>query len=240
MTSKISNLRIIIKKILIVILCAFTLLSFSSCFDMPETVTINNINYRSGFYGNLYPAIEKRIILDTYNVNFRKYYRVESGIYDLVCSTNSDFEVIYFIADSQWEKARGYYANTDNLSFYLQIGNKYEEDNSITVPDIDFARFNELLIFAKKNDYDPFNSKKNKSVDTRRMPLPDETESPEFRFYCDSNDGIFTSMKDDFFIIDGKLLLLFYYDFRESEEVVVCDVPEELGDYFIDLYSQLR
>jgi len=42
-------------------------------------------------------------------------------------------------------------------------------------------------------------------------------------------------------VIDGKLLLVFFYDYGHGkyEELVAVDVPDELGQYFIKLLEEL-
>lgn len=95
--------------------------------------------------------------------------------------------------------------------------------------------------FAAANSYDPFDTKKSESAETIRLPIPDSGKAPRLVFYKESKDGYFTSDKSyQFHIAGGNLLLVCYYDYGhgEYEELVAVEVPDELGQYFIELLAQ--
>jgi hypothetical protein len=228
------------------VLCAL-LLTLNSCVIdsnaiVPKTVTIDGVKYRDGFYGNLWPN-NLTYQDDLYEVKVWKFRRVDCDKFDWVHSAIGDTASgVLYCAENQWEQARGYYSNSDNFVFYCKIGAQYNDRDPVIeiIADIDFQKFNQLLDFADKNSYNPFGS--NKNAKTRHLPIPDRDESPELVFYCESNDGFFTSYKGSkFHIMDGNLLLVFFYDYShgEYEELVAVDVPDELGEYFIGLLARM-
>ena len=114
--------------------------------------------------------------------------------------------------------------------------NIYIDPIIITISDIDQKKFVDLMVFADENSYNPFNSKNN--VITQRLPIPDKDESPQLVFYRKSKDGFFTSSEaNKFHVINDKLWLVFFYDYNHenNEELVAVTVPNELGQYFIEL-----
>lgn len=208
----------------------------------PRTVTINGVTYRNRFYGDLYPA-NFTYGSDYYKAGTAQFRRTNCDKFDLIkiATDGTPSEMIY-CAESQWEQAQAYYTNENNFIYYCMIGtpNIYKDTLIKTVPNIDHNKFDALMAFAKENSYNPFSS--NDKVKTLRMPFPDEEKSPRLVFYKESKDGFFTSFKGNLFhIINGKLLLVFYYDHGHGkyEELVAVDVPDELGQYFITLLGQI-
>lgn len=227
--------------ILPVMLC-FVLTACSA----PETVTIDGTVYRSGFYGNLFPA-NMTYGSDIYTVNRIEFRRVICDRYNWMHTSNGTTTggTIY-CDDGQWEQAKTYYEDASNFIFYCEAGveNVYEDRKPAIVDlseGIDPLKFDTLMDFAASNSYDPFDTKKNESVETIRLPIPDSGESPRLVFYKESKDGWFASDKSyQFHIVDETLLLVFYYDYGhgEYEELVAVEVPDELGRYFIELLAQ--
>jgi hypothetical protein len=95
------------------------------------------------------------------------------------------------------------------------------------------------MMFAQENEYDPFNIHRN--VETDRLPIPAQDKSPQLTFYKVSNDDLFTSYKgNSFHVIDNELLLVYQYDYENSDnpELVAVKVPDEIGNYFIELLRE--
>lgn len=228
---------------------AAVILSFSltACYLwVPETVTIDGTAYRSGFYGNLFP-VNMTYGSDIYTVNGTEFRRVICDHYNWMHTSNGTAAggTIY-CDDSQWAQAKAYYEDAGSFMFYCKVGveNVYEDRQPVIVDlseEIDPLKFDTLMEFAASNSYDPFDTKKNESVETIRLPIPDSGEAPRLVFYKESKDGYFTSDKSyQFYIAGGNLLLVFYYDYGhgEYEELAAVEVPDELGQYFIELLAQ--
>ncbi len=224
--------------VVFVVLLTFVLTACNSDLFVPQTVTIDKTTYRDGFYGDLIP---NNITFkgDAIKVGDKEFHHINYEKFDWVHSAIGSFtEGTLYCSESQWEQVCEYYADSDNFVYYCSIGAEYVDRDPviITIPDIDFQKFDELMSFAEKNNYNPFRS--NKGVKTLRVPIPDRDKSPELIFYKESIDGFFTSDKEyKFHELDGKLLLVFYYDYGdgENEEMVAVNVPDELGQYFIKL-----
>lgn len=211
-------------------LLIFPVLSIVSSASLgePKTITIENTVYRNGFTGELYPLnIDYQD--DCYSVNKKEFHRVNGEQFDLVYSPTFSlaFDALY-CSEDQWEQAKAYYADSNNFTYYC---------SNTSIPDVDVTKFDRLMEFAEENGYDPFGS--NSDVKTCRLPMPDL--SSELIFYKESKDGLLTSSRGSkFHRINGKLYLVFFYDMGhgEYEELVAVEVPEEIGQYFMEFLDQ--
>jgi hypothetical protein len=207
-------------------------------FKIPETVTIEDVSYRNGFYSDLFP-VNFIYSNDYYETNGNKFRRVDFEMFDLIkLSNDGNILDVLYCAESQWEQAHTYYMNRDNFVYYCRIGmpNIYIDPTIISISDIDHKKFDDLMIFANENSYNPFSS--NNNVVTQRLLISDKDESPQLIFYRKSKDGFFTSSEaNHFHIIKDKLWLVFFYDYNHgnNEELVAVTVPNDLGQYFIEL-----
>ena len=206
---------------------------------VPKTVTIGGTTYRNGFYGDLW---SKNLSYkgESYKIENKEFYHVDCEQFDWVHSSiGKTTSGVLYCAENQWEQAYEYYNNKDNFTYYCRIGAQYDDRDPVlvSIPNIDTTKFDELISFANMNGYNPFGS--NKDVKTCRQPIPDRDESPELTFYKESNDGYFASDQGyKFFVLDGKFLLLFYFD-GETDELVAVEAPDELSKYFIELMEEV-
>ncbi|MFR2807576.1 MAG: hypothetical protein ACLTBZ_16230 [Faecalispora jeddahensis] len=97
--------------------------------------------------------------------------------------------------------------------------------------------------FDNENEYKPFDKCSNEKVMQKVRRIPEAEFQESVCFYKVSNDGYFTtSQSPRYFVRDGKLLLIFSHDGGRDNggtaEVVVLDVPDELGQYFVDLMER--
>lgn len=231
--------------ILIAMFVAFCTVALTACSTstlLTRTVTIDGTKYRSGFYGNLY-LNNITFKGDSIKVGVDEFQHVNCDKFDLVHRSIKGTKGMLYCTESQWKKACAYYADGSNFVYYCNIGGRYVDRDTViaTIPNMDSKKFDALMDFAKKNSYDPFGS--SKGVKTRRLPIPDRDKSPELIFYKESKDGLFISDKRYIFhVVDGKLLLLFYYDYGHGkyEEMVAVDIPDKLGQYFVKLLCQMK
>jgi len=212
-----------------------TITDSNSDLSVPKTVTIAGISYRNGFYGDLWPN-NFTFKGDSVNVGDNEFDHINCEKFDWVYSTiDGTTSGILYCEERQWDEAHKYYSDNNNFVYYCSSG---EESDIATITNIDSKKFAALMDFAKKNSYDPFGS--NEGVKTRRLHNPDMDKSPELIFYKESKDGFFTSFRGyKFHVLDGKMMLVFFYD-GGSDELVAVDVPNKLGQYFIKLLQQLR
>lgn len=201
-----------------------------------HSVILDDVTYRTGFYGDLYVMdlqhSEEPVIKDENNY-YKNFYRVEDTEYDLLITYPGGINGELYCLESNWEAAKEYYENPDNFTYYCGTDSgRFELEN------IDIEKYEELTKFTKENIYVPFNSLHNNSVKTLTMPIPD---SMEYVFYKQSKDNIFTSSKGyEFLVADGKLILLFRYNYHQGEAEPECtyvEVPENLSNYFVSLIS---
>jgi hypothetical protein len=249
------------KKVFPLLFC-FLILSVVGCSDLrslidhivvPEKVTIKDITYRSGFYGDLYPMFGEvgDIGSDTLNEEIiyedgkRKFQRVDFEGHDWVHSYIGKYSGgVVYCAESQWQQMHEYYADPLNFKYYYGVG-YYISETSVNIPVIDTQKFDELLVFGNENSYKPFDESSNKKVMKKIRRIPESEFHEGVCFYKVSNDGYFESIQEPmYFVYEGKLLLVFYHDGGSRnggiEEVLAVDVPDELGQYFIGLMESYQ
>jgi len=205
---------------------------------IPETVLIDDVNYRNGFYGYLWPQ-NLNMSEEIYTVDGIEYYKIQNEQFDWVHSFVGEYTCgVLYCSENQWNQAKLYYINPDNYTFYCKVETTDGDSYTFKINDFDLRKFDELVEFQSKNEYIPFNNAHNKKIDTIRTPMPDWNESPQLIFYKESLDGYFTSYMGSYYhIIDEQLYLVYQYDYGhgEIEELICVEVPEELSDYILEL-----
>jgi hypothetical protein len=104
-----------------------------------------------------------------------------------------------------------------------------------TVPNIDVKKFEQLLEFCAANSYDPLGS--NAGKQTRRLPYG-VVKEPEIRFGRESENRFTSEGAGRFYVWEGKLVLLWYTS--GDDYTLVADVPDSLGQYFVNLIDTLK
>lgn len=202
-----------------------------------KTVTIDNIVYRNGFYGDLWPE-DLTYNSDAIEVGRNEFRRVDCEQFDWVHSSiGGTTSGTLYCAESQWEQAHAYYADSSNFAYYGVGAQEYGNRKPMT--DFDPEKFDALFSFAEKCRNTIFGF--NHDVKILRLSMPDKTEILTFSFFRKSNDGYFTSfLGDDYCIIDEKLLIVRAYDYANGGdgELVAIEVPAEIGQYFVELFER--
>jgi hypothetical protein len=85
--------------------------------------------------------------------------------------------------------------------------------------------------FVERNSYDPFRG--NNRIKTRKTAFSIYYE-PKIRFFIEENSKVGAG---DFYLWEGKFTLL--YQFSSDEYALVIDVPDELGQYFIEVVKSV-
>lgn len=146
---------------------------------------------------------------------------------------------------SQYEQVLAYYSNPENYAFFCVLGVDMTDGTStqtVELSNVDSVLFDDLLNFAEKSSYAPFNSLHNSKVETVDLPLPNHTVDTCMVFYKERNDFLFLFRKwNDFYIIDHVLYMVYQYDYGygEYEKLIAVKVPENISAYFIALMESL-
>lgn len=231
------------KKLVVITAIVFTI-TFTGCgFLIPQEVTIDNVKYKNGFYGDLIPNSLSHDS-NAYVVDDNEFYHANCNKWNLMLSYIGEYEDgTAYCDESQWNEAKAYYEDGDNFDYYAVIGKSFvwSKTSATEISDVNYSKFDELMKFAKENEYNPFAPSLNDNVKTVRLPLPDEKESPEITLFKESKDELFTSYQGYiFYIIDEKLYELFQIDcnYGEYEELIAVEVPDDLSDYFTEFLSK--
>lgn len=232
-----------VRLLVLVLLVALTACGFER--SLPETVAVNGSSYRLLFSGTLYPADDPDSIEMTYTDEKINYYPLEHADFDCIVIYDNAAEPNIYCVDDQWEEMKRYYEDPQNFTYYYTSGNMAdpEDRHEYEISNTDIDKFNELLLFAFENDYQPLNLIQ-KDAETRMIPLSDSDDwtQGEMHLYKISNDGYFSTQQGHIFRIeDGEVVLVWYYDWEDDAAPMmkVVDVPDELEDYFIELVNNI-
>jgi len=208
--------------------------------DTVQSISYGGVDYISGFY-DADCGFDSSILGESIQIGDRELYIADNGSFPMLfeCSGSGAFTIsgTLYCAQSQLEAARKYYADDANYDYYCQVGAQYtdREPEFVQIPDMEPDQFCRLMEFAVENSYAPSDGK---NADLLHLPIPDRDQSPELTFYRVSKDKCLVSYRGyTFHIIDGRLMLLYFYDFGhgEYEEMAAVEVPEEMREYFVNL-----
>ena len=108
--------------------------------DGPETVTIDGVVYRNGFYGDMNPmfgekgSIGSETLQDeiVYDDGQYRYRRVDYAGHDWVHSDGGRTTGgVLYCAEEDWEDVSAYYADPSNLDYLMGTG-KYIAGDSVS------------------------------------------------------------------------------------------------------------
>lgn len=123
-----------------------------------------------------------------------------------------------------------------NSAYFCWIMEKGADDPIITrLPNIDVEKFDALVKFSERNEYDPYGS--DKDAATRRLPYAASAE-PEIRFGKEESPGVALKGAAGLHVWEGKLVLEWYTS--GDEYMLVVDVPDDLSQYFIGVLDGLK
>lgn len=232
------------KKKFLVIVCGLILLSaycFSGCFllkkPLPDSVVYKNQEYKTGFYGDLHLLNDVKSEGEIFKTKGFTFYTLNLEGHHWIYTCAESGYVIYCLSED-WEEERAFYNDPENFTYYCSIGNEYTPYLVKETEVFESDRLDELLLFAKEHAYDPFNANADKGQ--KKYPMPSNLSDGKTRFYKESKDNVFVSSKAyNFYVINDKLVLLYYYDFAFGDEAKECmygvDVPDNIGEYFIGI-----
>lgn len=207
---------------------------------VPNRVKIEGEEYRTGFYGDLWPK-NLSFTGEEYEVRGIIFRRLEGTTFDCVQARigGKTGGTIYCLA-SQWEEAKAYYEDGENYTYYCGIGAieaTEDEKRLFQIEDIDLEKYEALMEHGGVFAYDPFDAVKNKASEFREVTIDtlEVDPRPYINFFKQSKDGNFGSYKAHyFFILDGTMYLARYHNMSEHF-VSAVEVSEETASYFIEL-----
>jgi hypothetical protein len=234
--------RYAMKKIVFLSLALmFFLVSCGNSSGLIIEVKTDDGGYRNGFYGDLY-VIEPETAEKAFKYGKQQFYYLNSSRFDLRITYENPAVPTAFCAVEQWQEAKEYYSKNENFDFYCLRGNVHDQENSeiFSISGVDYEKWDMLFDFAEGNGYDPFGAE-NENI--KRIESDEHFGNCEIIFYKESKDGAFISFKGhNFHLLDGKLVLTYYYDhnFGEKREFVYVEVPREIAIYFENLLEKLN
>lgn len=230
----------IVRKFFIALLSIVLVLSGCGLIpERPETLQIDDKIYKTGFYGTLYPS-EYSLTEDTLQANDLTLVRIAHDTFELYHADVGPYvDGTIYCEESQYEQALAYYSDPGNYTYFCTLGVDMidgTQARTVELPNVDTTMFDDLLSFANKSEYNPFDSWQNSKVETVELPIPDNTVDTRMVFYKESNDGLFCSIKGtDYYIIDNSLYMVYQYDYGHGkyEKLIAVKVPENISTYFV-------
>ena len=210
----------------------------------PSRVALDDDIYVRGFYNedllfNIYEKSPADVIRED---DKRVYYRPPHAsltllAYSTIRNENPSVNFLYCL-EGQKSAAESYYADgSSHWVYYCGTGTDQTDRVVRTVPGASAANFDALIRFCKANCYEPFNDTKNSSIQKVSFPMPGGA-IPEVVFYKKSDDGLISSgMNDSLHILDGRLYLVYTYDFDRQNDgrnarIEAVALPDDLEAYF--------
>ena len=201
--------------------------------DAPKTLSLNGMNYQTGFYGTLFPERYQfnGETLDIQDITLNQIAHDDFQLYHAGIGPYTKGTI--YCAESDYENALAFYSSPQNYSYYCI----FRSSPQVFSPsEIDTDKFDALLAFAERSNYEPFDKSHNAKIEKTEFPMPDEKEIP-LCFYKKSIDGLFVSSKgEEYYILNNHLYLVYQYDCGdgEYEKLIAVKVPDDLSTYFIE------
>ena len=143
--------------------------------DVPENLKIKNKAYKTGFYGELIPY-EMKLADGSTTLWNAKVTKIEHDKFDLYHADVGEFTSgTVYCEESQFEEALKYYSDPENYEYFCDMGVETYTTSvkTVEIPNVDKQRFEELVQFAIRSTYLPFDSDHNSKVETVDLPMPD-------------------------------------------------------------------
>ncbi|MFA7032020.1 MAG: hypothetical protein WC201_00400 [Bacilli bacterium] len=204
--------------------------SLTSCFGYgtPSTFIINDVTYKTGFYDTLYPNSDARCFVgDTYEVSDDVWDEevVEIGDtigrhisfapFDMYTILVDAWRYELYVSIDDYDETLDYYSNYDNYHYYYGCGELYNYKEIVELP---------ASKTLSDNLYSLLNNHFKTTIEIENM---DYSMNCYF-FYKISKDGLLTTLRDRFYIIDHKL-------YKPLRDGMFYEVDSTLENYFINL-----
>lgn len=230
-------MKIIITTVLVLALTLTGCVGLSP--NAPETLKSNEKTLKTGFYGTLFPN-NFELDGETFEINNIALNKIVHDSFEIYhANVGSYMEGTIYCAEKDYENALDFYNDPKNYSYYCILGVDSDTQNTetIEIPEIDTDKFNALLDFADKSNYDPFDKKHNAKIEKVELPMPDDTKDTRLIFYKESKDRLLiSSMGTEYYIINNHLYKVYQYDLGhgEYEKLIAVKVPDDISAYFVE------
>lgn len=228
------------KRFAIILILALTL---TGCIglapDGPESLISSGNVYKTGFYGTLFPH-SYELTDEPLTINEVVLNKIRHNLFELFhADIGSYSNGTIYCAEKDYKNAFAFYNHPQNYTYYCILGVETDTQNTTTIeiPNVDTDKFDALLAFADRSNYDPFDTAHNAKIEKIELPMPDDTKDIRLIFYKESVDHLFiSSAGSEYYILNDQLYLVYRYDFGHGlyEKLIAVKVPEDLSAYFVE------
>lgn len=202
--------------------------------EVPSAFKIEGKTYKTGFYEGLYTNSSvtpfmgdlKGLSDDIWDearfaIGETHGYKISYAPYDTISVLHGMWQYHLYVKDSQFNDAKEYYHNSANFDYYWAVGEKYSYSsiNAIEPSAILDQNLNRLLTLddVPATLYPQINSK---------------TEA--YFFYKISNDGLLTSLRQEYYVLGSSLLRFSHY----TDGGYYCvKISDDVADFFLERIS---
>lgn len=214
------------------ILCSFALGCGKK--EIPNSVKLNNEIYKTGFYGDLKPCSSQNGFLgdlygkstDVWNcpqvkASGMEGYKVDYAEFSILSLRHGMWQRVLYVQESEFLRAKEYYSSFENFTYYIACGQNTEYDKVYEISATEeYDGYFDLLLRANHK-----NARKNEEI-----ALTDRV----FYVYKISKDGLLTSLREEYYLINDKLYLFSYLDGKDDSFYTV-EIEEEISNYFVNI-----
>lgn len=209
--------------------------------DISGSIEVSGEEYVTGFYDEDFWYVRQEAIVWKEQAEMEKCREVTGAFdsYTMLGENHSTNGVLYVRAEEE-EAAQNYYSEYDNFVYKCQIGKETlynPEPEAVILEDISYEKLKELQDFANK--YANTITHRDNSHDTLAIPFGESDDYEQLIFWAESPDGVLSSTKaNPFYLKNDQMWFI-----RESNGKAGCEyvieLPEDLAEYFVDVYQQL-
>lgn len=202
----------------------------------PNSVTINGDTYKTGFYkyygDNLHVlGIESRDFSTSEHQEGKyHFWKFEHKTYHMYFGEHEDtvlWNPTLYCLSTELKDAKQFYSDLENYSYY--IGEWSKEETFLKVEDEKYHSAIEQAI--KTMVTKPFSRRKR-----TKLELSFDDRLTVFRM---SNDGLFTTTRDEFFYVEELGVIYLETYFADSGDCIYYTFSKENNELLVDLYQNV-
>lgn len=218
---------------------AFTFL-FSGCgllpyYQNPKKIVIEDVEYVSGFYDNLYViGIEyKELSTSLFTIKNHHFWHLDDSPFDIYYGVHKEaltWNPILYCQKEEYDEVNAYYHNLDNFDYY--IGLYLDKESIVKLDDnIDRGLIEKAVELAIADG-----NKRVKGYQKLTLYLDGKNYTRPVVFR-QSNDNIFTTTQSEWIFYENNLYKLEYLD-GSNDKYHLFALDIDVNDYIASILNQ--
>lgn len=219
--------------ILFIVILVF--LTGCNLYSESTSYTIDDTKYVTGFYDELFTNSQTTKFAGDYysnsddiwdekkvDVEGQTGYEITFSEFDMYSIIVNMWEFKIFVNENQIEDAKEYYHDMENFHYYVAYSYEaYEYDKYVEIKEEEMFDY----YLKELNDYD------GKSQLLEGI----NHETNQYFIYKISKDGLFTSLRNSYYIVDDQLYKFTRFDDDKYYGIII---EEDVSNYFIEIINK--